>query len=132
MMNSVDDAASMDTAQEVSISHDDNLKRQQFYQVVKLIFLGLLLPAVDIGTDVYAIYQYWTFNQRILNYLAMGLFFLIFCHNFVSAWYGWRNWCEPRARNFGVFLCLIFGFGNIRVTIEIIAGLLFGGDVEAR
>ena len=127
MMNSIN----MENAQ-VSTSQNDYPKKQQLYLVVKLIFLGLLLPAVDMGTDFYAIYQYWTLNQWILQYLAKGLIFLIFCHNFVSAWYGWRNWSEPRARNFGTMLCLIFGFGNIRLTIEILAGLLFGGDVEER
>ena len=130
-MNSIDMASSMENAQ-VSILQNDYPEKQRFYLVVKLIFLGLLLPAVDMGTDFYAIYQYWTLNQWILKYLAKGWIFLILSHNFVSAWYGWRNWSEPRARNFGIFLCLIFGFGNIRVTIEILAILLFRGDVDAR
>ena len=131
MMASTDEASSMGNV-EISIIHNDYPKKQQFYLVVKLIFLGLLLPAVDMGTDLYAIYQYWTLNQWILKYLAKGLIFLIFCHNFASAWYGWRNWSEPRARNFGTILCLIFGFGNIRLTIEILASLLFRQDVDAR
>ena len=128
MMDSTDVTSTMGNVE----IHNDYSKKQRFYLGVKLLLIGLLLPAVDVGTDFYAIYQYWTLNQWILKYMAKGSIFIIFSHNLVSAWYGWRNWSEPRARNFGTILCLIFGFGNIRLTIEILASLLFRQDVDAR
>ena len=107
-------------------------KRHQLYLLVRLIILGLLLPAVDLGTDLYAIYQYWTSNQWILRHLAKGLLFSIFCHNIVSTWYGWRNWSDTQAWNFGRFICLTLGFGNIKLAIEILKDITMKKDVEAR
>ena len=123
-MNSIDE--------QVFTLQNNHPKRNQFYLVVKLIIFGLLLPAVDLGTDLYAIYQYWTSNQWILRHLAKGLLFSIFCHNIVSTWYGWRNWSDTQAWNFGRFICLTLGFGNIKLAIEILKDITMKKDVEAR
>ena len=117
---------------QVFTPQNNHPKRHPFYLVIKLIILGLLLPAVDMGTDLYAIYQYWTSGQWILKYLAKGLIFSIFCHNIVSTWYGWMDWSDTQARNFSRFLCLSLGFGNIKLAMEILSDLLLKRDVKAR
>ena len=122
----------MDTDLQVTTFPNDNPIVQKYYLVAKLIFLGLLLPAIDLATDLYAIYQYWTSNQWILKYMAKGLAFSIFCHNFTSTWYGWRNWPDPLAWNFSKLLCLSLGFGNIRLAMEILADITWKKNVEAR
>ena len=117
---------------QASCFQNNRLKLQQHYLVAKLIFLGVLLPVVDLATDLYAIYQYWTSNQWILKYLAKGLAFSIFCHNFASAWYGWKNWSDPLTWNFCRLFCLSLGFGNILLAMEILADTMCKKNVEAR
>ena len=117
---------------QASTFQNDHPKVQQLYLVAKLIFLGVLLPVVDLATDLYAIYQYWTSNQWILKYLAKGLVFSIFCHNFASAWYGWKNWSDPLTWNFCRLFCLSLGFGNILLVMEILADILWKKNVDAR
>ena len=117
---------------QASCFQNNRLKLQQHYLVAKLIFLGVLLPVVDLATDLYAIYQYWTSNQWILKYLAKGLAFSIFCHNFVSTWYGWRNWSDTQTWNFSRFLWLSLGCGNIKLAMEILAEITLKRDVTAR
>ena len=117
---------------QVSTFQDNHPKVQRRYLVAKLIFLGFLLPVVDLATDLYAIYQYWTSSQWILNWFAKGLAFSIFCHNIVSTWYGWRNWSGPLAWNFGILLCFSLGFGNILLAMEILVDITWKKNVEAR
>ena len=117
---------------QVSAFQNNHPMVQRRYLVAKLIFLGFLLPVVDLATDLYAIYQYWTSSQWILNCFAKGLAFSIFCHNIVSTWYGWRNWFDTQTWNFSRFLCLSLGFGNIKLAMEILADILLKRDVKSR
>ena len=131
MMDSTDVTTTMGN-KEISIIHNDYSEKQRFYLGVKLILLGLLLPAVDVGTDFYAIYQYWTSSQWIHECYAKGLAFSIFCHNFVSTWYRWRNWPDPPAWNFGILICFSLDFGAILLAMEILVDITWKKNFEAR
>ena len=125
--------AKMDSNNEqVFTPQNNHPKKHQFYLVVTLIILGLLLPAFDLGMDFYAIYQHWTSGQWILKNLAKGLIFTIFGHNIVSTWYGWRNWSDTQTWNFSRFLWLSLGCGNIKLAMEILAEITLKRDVTAR
>ena len=112
--------------------------------ILKMIFLGILLPAFDLGTDLMAIYQYWISNQWVLNYLAVGLMLALLGHNFVSALYGRKNWatlsptgtakgftCSPCWRA-GRVLLYGLGLGNIPTTTELIVEVAFQKRLNQR
>ena len=111
--------------------------------IVRLVFLGLLLPFLDLASDLMAIYQYWTTNQRLLKRFSMGLIFSIIAHNLASTWYGWRSWPDIDAKIrgnskpccmqklFRVF-CYCLGFGDIHLTIEIIYEMLLRKRSDGR
>ena len=98
--------------------------------VVKLIWLGLLLPFLDLASDVMAIYQYWTSNQRLLKEFSMGLMFSIIVHNLAATWYGWMNWPNDHEEKAGKskrwlqnlcrVICHCLGLGNVHLTMQII------------
>ena len=97
---------------------------------VKLIWFGLLLPFLDLASDVMAIYQYWTSNQRLLKEFSMVLMFSIIAHNLVATWYAWRNWPNVdrenarKSKRWLQTLCRVIchcsGLGNVHLTIQII------------
>ena len=60
--------------------------------IIRLIFIGVLLPTLDLATDLITIYQHWTSSQWVLNYLAISLIISLVGHNMISAWYYWRHW----------------------------------------
>ena len=101
--------------------------------LVKLIFLGLLVPSLDLATDLLAIYQYAISPQWILNRLALALMISILGHNLVSSLHGWRNWDlvtyklnDMRFANMLKFIGAIFfalGIGNVFVAIQMIKEL---------
>ena len=101
--------------------------------VLKLVFLGMLLPAFDLGTDLLTIYQHWTSSQWVLNYVAYGLIMSLIGHNVVSTLYCRRNWSksENEAKGFRStspwkilrIFSFCFGVGNMQVTIELIMDL---------
>ena len=99
--------------------------------LIKLIFLGLPLPTLDLGTDLLAIYQYSISTQWVLNRLALGLAFSILSHNLVPAFYGRKTWDivtlkigeNVKFASVNKFLsgiCLAMGLGNVLVTIYLI------------
>ena len=103
--------------------------------MVKLIWLGLFLPFLDLASDLMAIYQHWTSNQRLLRKFSIGLIFSIIAHNLASTWYGWRNWANIDAenatkskrrwpQNLCRVICHCLGLGDIHLTIEIIRKVL--------
>ena len=122
-----------ETGQDPATGQDQNQRNHSRTQeILRLIFVGLLLPAFDLGTDLMAIYQYWTSNQWVLNYLAVGLITSIIWHNLASAFYGWKNRkmlsSSDSSRGFtssfpwnigrGIFFCV--GLGNVPITMELV------------
>ena len=102
--------------------------------VLKLVFLGMLLPAFDLGTDLLTIYQHWTSSQWVLNYVAYGLIMSLIGHNMVSLLYCHRNWSifgddaknieSTRMWNIVRIICFCLGVGNVHVTLELIMELI--------
>ena len=105
------------------------------FTTTKLIFFGMLLPVIDLGTDLLSIYQSWTSSQSqwILRYLAVGLCSSIVIHNVASAIYGLWIFSKldksdiPFMRSLGwkviVFLSFCMGLGNVLLTFEIMADI---------
>ena len=100
--------------------------------LIKLVILGLILPPFDLGTDLAAIYRYWSSSQWILNYLSIGLSASIIGHNLIAGSYAVKNWSviSSRSSNAGIrasffwkflrVVAFIFGVGNIQIAVELI------------
>ena len=112
--------------------------------ILKMIFLGIFLPAFDLGTDLLAIYQYWISNQWVLNVLASGLIFSLLGHNLASALYGWKNWASLSSAGAAndmmnslawkvvQVVLFVLGLGNIPTTIELIVEFAFQRKMNLR
>ena len=112
--------------------------------IVKMILLGIFLPAFDLGTDLMAIYQYWISNQWALNVLASGLMFSLLGHNLASALYGWKNWASLSSAGAAndmmnslawkvvQVVLFVLGLGNIPTTIELIVEFAFQRKMNQR
>ena len=120
------------TSSERVVPNEQDLQKRasKTVLVIKLIFLGMLLPAFDLGTDLMTIYQHLTSSQWVLNYVAYGLILSLTGHSAVSALY-W-NWSklaignEPKGIRASPMwkvtrmICFFLGAGNIHVTLELL------------
>ena len=128
------DKASSQQNSDVQDKSDEN---RNLINIVKLIVIGILLPAFDLVTDIFAIHQYWISPQWVFNYLAYALTISILMHNGVSLLYGWRylsraNKVEKDFCTLGKLCCFGLGIGDIQVSFEIIVSTFFTKNSEER
>ena len=130
----------------MNIDHSDSdfsatfarLNRQtRMLFVMKLLWLGLFLPALDFGTDMVAIYKYWTSGQWVLHYLSRGLLLSILLNNLVSATYHQKKMCvlNPNGSNvwrYASTMVFAMGFGHAYVAIGILADLILKTNIGMR
>ena len=127
------------------ISREENETTQSGKNIIflKLLLVGICLPAFDLVTDIIAIKQYWASSQWIFNYLAYALILSLLLHNCVSSWYGWRNYFRrcPQESKSGVFfslrkygrcICFAMGVGDIQVAIETLQQLSFSKNIDQK
>ena len=116
------------------------------FLLFKLVFTGIFLPAFDMGTDLMAVYHYYTSSQWVFHYFSYGLTVSLLCHNFASCWYARRNWAHYHdnkdSTKFGLrstwmwklsrLLTFGLGIGHIQITFELIMELLASNDLDQR
>ena len=133
-----------DQVQETTHIRSNRRKNQQSILISKMVLIGLLLPTFDLGTDLLAIYSYWTSNQWVLNYLAFGLAICLMIHNLASALYGLKNRSIMVSVNgpqsgitavvwkVGKIILYGLGLGNIPTTIEVILQFISTGNLDSK
>ena len=114
---------------------DNAVDTKKLINILRLIVVGMLLPAFDLVTDIFAIHQYWISPQWVFNYLAYALMVSILMHNGVSFLYGWRylsksGKVEQDLCTLGKLCCFGLGIGDIQVTFEIIVSTVFTKNSE--
>ena len=116
---------------------DRSVDTKKLINILKLIVVGILLPAFDLVTDIFAIHQHWISPQWVFNYLAYALTISILVHNGVSFLYGWRylskaNKVDNDFCTFGKLCCFGLGIADIQVIIEEIVSVVFTKNSEKR
>ena len=112
--------------------------------ISKMVLLELLLPTFDLGTDLLAIYSYWSSNQWVLNYLSIGLAICLMLSNLASGLYGLKSRSTLITVNgpqsgitsmvwkAGGVVLYGLGLGNIPTTIEVILQFIATGNLDPR